>query len=121
MTPFLAIHTLLELHGCDPLVLKNAEALRPLLLDAVRAGNGTVVTEVFHNFSPHGVSGVIVIAESQVAIHTWPEHAFAAVDIFSCSNSLDQVKIETRIGKALGASRVTRRVFHRGETGPSVP
>jgi S-adenosylmethionine decarboxylase proenzyme len=113
-SPF-ALHTLFELHGCDPALLKDAEALRPLLLDAVRAGHGTVVTEIFHNFSPHGVSGVIVIAESHVAIHTWPEHGFAAVDIFSCSSALDQGKIEDCIRVGVRASHVTRRAFHRGQ------
>ncbi len=118
MSPPFALHTLFELHGCDPSLLKDAAALRPLLLDAVRAGNGTVVTEVFHNFSPHGVSGVIVIAESHVAIHTWPEHGFAAVDIFSCSSALDQQKIENAILRGLRASHVTRRAFHRGHIEP---
>jgi S-adenosylmethionine decarboxylase len=118
--PF-ALHTLFELHGCDPALLKDAAALRPLLLDAVRAGGGTVVTEVFHNFSPHGVSGVIVIAESHVAIHTWPEHSFAAVDIFSCSSALDQGKIEDCIRAGLRASRVTRRAIQRGQSEPDSP
>jgi S-adenosylmethionine decarboxylase len=121
MSPPFALHTLFELHGCDPVLLKDTEALRPLLLDAVRAGGGTVVTEVFHNFSPHGVSGVIVIAESHVAIHTWPEHGFAAVDIFSCSSALDQAKIEDCIRLGLRASRVTRRAFHRGQTESDSP
>ena len=121
MTSPFALHTLLEFHGCDPALLKEAEALRPLLLDAVRAGNGTVVTEVFHNFSPHGVSGVVVIAESHVAIHTWPEHGFAAVDIFSCSSALDQVTIENCIRLGLRASHVTRRAFHRGPIEPDSP
>jgi S-adenosylmethionine decarboxylase len=121
MSSPLALHTLLELHGCDPALLKDAEALRPLLLDAVRAGHGTVVTEIFHNFSPHGVSGVIVIAESHVAIHTWPEHGYAAVDIFSCSSALDQVKIENCIRLGLRASHVSRRAFERGQIEPDSP
>jgi S-adenosylmethionine decarboxylase len=121
MSPPFALHTLLEFRGCDPALLKDAAALRPLLLDAVRAGHGTVVTEIFHNFSPHGVSGVIVIAESHVAIHTWPEHGFAAVDIFSCSSTLDQVKIEDCMRLGLRASHVTRRAFHRGRIEPDSP
>ena len=110
----LARHTLLELHACDPAILANSDALRPLLLDAVRAGGATIVTEIFHNFSPHGVSGVIVIAESHVAIHTWPEHGYAAVDIFSCSPTLDQAAMGTCIAKALGAARSESRVIERG-------
>ncbi len=112
--PFLARHTLLELHGCNPALLQNAEALKPLLVDAVRRGGGTIVTEIFHNFSPQGVSGVIVIAESHVAIHTWPEHRFAAVDIFSCSSALDQALIQQLIATALDSDRVEQRVFDRG-------
>ena len=112
--PFLARHTLLELHGCDCALLQKAESLKPTLVEAVRQGGGTIVTEIFHNFSPHGVSGVIVIAESHVAIHTWPERGYAAVDIFSCSLSLDQELIQRLISTALRASRVEQRVIDRG-------
>lgn len=113
MTP-LALHTLLELHGCDPALLASRDALRPLLLDAVRAAGATIVTEVFHNFSPHGVSGVIVIAESHVAIHSWPEHRYAAVDIFSCSPVLDQKAMAAAIQKALEATSAETRTLERG-------
>src|SRR5688572_28472029 len=112
MVPF-ARHTLLEFHGCDPTLLRNAEALKPRLLEAVRVGRGTIVTDFFHNFSPYGVSGVIVIAESHVAIHTWPEHGFAAVDIFSCSETLEQGTIAELIRNALGSQRVTSRTLDR--------
>ena len=110
----LAHHTLLELHGCDAALLANSDALRPLLLEAVRAAGATIVTEIFHNFSPHGVSGVIVIAESHVAIHTWPEYAYAAVDVFSCSATLDQAAMGKKIAAALGAESVESRVIERG-------
>jgi len=110
----LARHTLLELHGCDPALLANRDALRPLLLEAVHASGATVVTDVFHNFSPHGVSGVIVIAESHVAIHTWPEHRYAAVDIFSCSPVLDQQAMGVALQKALAATSAKARTFDRG-------
>lgn len=110
----LARHTLLELHSCDAALLANSDAIRPLLLEAVHAAGGTIVTEIFHNFSPHGVSGVIVIAESHVAIHTWPEHRYAAVDIFSCSPNLDQVAMAKHIAAALGAERMESRVIERG-------
>jgi S-adenosylmethionine decarboxylase len=110
----LARHTLLEMRGCDPLLLRDREALAPLLLAAVREAGATIVTDVFHNFSPHGVSGVIVIAESHVAIHTWPEHQFAAVDIFSCSETLDHAAIAAAVQTALRSGRVETRTFERG-------
>ncbi len=110
----LAKHTLLDFHGCDPAVLASADTLRPLALEAVRSAGGTIVTDIFHGFSPHGVSGVIVIAESHVAIHTWPERGFAAVDVFSCSPKLDQEAIECAFASALKSESVTRRVEPRG-------
>ncbi len=111
----LAQHTLLELHDCNPALLRDAEGLRPLIMEAIRAGGGTIVTEIFHTFSPHGVSGVVVIAESHVTIHTWPEHAYAAVDIFSCSPSLDHEAIEQAIAAAVHCGRAASRTLPRGE------
>ncbi len=110
----LANHILLDFHGCRTEVLANAETLRPLALEAVRQAGGTIVTDIFHGFSPHGVSGVIVIAESHVAIHTWPEHGFAAVDVFSCSPKLDFQAIETAFVNLLQSTSVTRRQEPRG-------
>jgi S-adenosylmethionine decarboxylase proenzyme len=88
--------------------------LKELLLEAVRRGGGTIVTDVFHTFSPHGVSGVIVIAESHVAIHTWPEHGYAAVDIFSCGSKLDHASVRNWIAAGMGACEVECRQLTRG-------
>jgi S-adenosylmethionine decarboxylase len=110
----LARHTLLELHGCDAALLNSPNELKELLLEAVRRGQGTIVTDVFHTFSPHGVSGVVVIAESHVAIHTWPEHDYAAVDIFSCGSTLDHAAIREWIRDGLRATNVESRELTRG-------
>ena len=110
----LARHTLLELHGCAAAALNSPVGLKELLLEAVRRGHGTIVTDVFHTFSPHGVSGVVVIAESHVAIHTWPERGYAAVDIFSCGTKLDHAAIRDWIREGLGADRVEVRELTRG-------
>lgn len=110
----LASHTLLELHGCEAALLNSPDALKQLLMEAVRRGHGTIVTEVFHTFSPHGVSGVVVIAESHVAVHTWPEHGYAAVDIFSCGAKLDHAVIRDWIHAGLRAARVESRELTRG-------
>jgi len=110
----LARHTLLDFQGCDSALLNSPEELKTLLLEAVRRGHGTIVTEVFHTFSPHGVSGVVVIAESHVAIHTWPEHGYAAVDIFSCGTKLDHSAIREWIRTGLHAENVETRELARG-------
>jgi S-adenosylmethionine decarboxylase len=111
----LAQHTLLEFYACEPSRLKHSREVKKLLCDAVRQGGGTIVKAVFHNFSPYGVSGVVVITESHVTIHTWPEHAYAAVDIFSCSKKLDHLTIRNHLKEALGSRRVSGKGFRRGK------
>lgn len=95
-------------------MLRHADELKPRLLEAIRVGGGTVVTELFHNFAPHGVSGVVVITESHVAIHTWPEHCYAAIDIFSCGESLDHELIGRELCEMLKAKDYTARTIERG-------
>ena len=114
-------HTLLEFHGCDAGLLRRNDDLRALLLEAVRHGGGTIVTDVFHHFSPFGVSGVVVIAESHVTIHTWPEHEYAAVDIFSCSEKLDHAAIREQLRSGLRSGQVLQKTFERGNLSESSP
>ena len=110
----LARHTLLEFEGCDADLLNAPEQLKDILLEAVRRAHGTIVAELFNTFSPHGVTGVVVIAESHVAIHTWPEHGYAAVDIFSCGSKLDHATLRASLQEALRAARVESRELVRG-------
>lgn len=110
----LAQHALLEFFDCDPARLKRSREVKKILCEAVLAGGGTIVKAVFHNFSPFGVSGVVVITESHVTIHTWPEHAYAAVDIFSCSKKLDHATIRDQLKRALSSRRASQKTFGRG-------
>ena len=80
----LGTHLLLELNECDAALLDDVDVVRRALLDAAAEAGATVVGEVFHKFSPMGVTGILSIAESHISVHTWPEYAYAAVDIFTC-------------------------------------
>ncbi len=82
-------HLLLELKDCNQEVLNDLDYLRKSLCETAEQIGATVVNEAFHQFSPHGISGVVVIAESHFCIHTWPEYGYAAVDIFTCGNSIE--------------------------------
>ncbi len=82
-------HLIVEVFDADPSLLNDAHALEQLLLHAARAAHATVVESVFHRFSPYGVSGVVMIAESHLTIHTWPEYGYAAIDIFTCGPKMD--------------------------------
>lgn len=81
-------HLLLELYGCNPELLKKLDVVREIVVAAAKACKATVVDVAFHEFKPFGVSGVVVIAESHLSIHTWPEYGYAAVDIFTCGEAI---------------------------------
>ncbi|UCG37921.1 MAG: S-adenosylmethionine decarboxylase proenzyme [bacterium] len=82
-------HILAEYYNCDARVLDDIRLVEESMKEAaVRAGS-TIVDSVFRRFAPHGISGVVVIAESHLAIHTWPEYGYAAVDLFTCGEKVD--------------------------------
>ena len=85
-------HLLLELRGCNPALLNDIGFLKDCLCEAATRAGATVVGEAFYRFSPHGVSGVVIISESHLSIHSWPEYSYAAIDIFTCGNSTDPLK-----------------------------
>jgi S-adenosylmethionine decarboxylase len=79
-------HLLAEYLGCDSRVLGDIDVLRELLRRAAEAAGAEVVGEVFHRYAPQGVAGVLVLRESHVSIHSWPEYGYAAVDFFTCGD-----------------------------------
>ena len=85
----LGTHLILELKDCRRELLSDLDFLRSTLLSAAAEAGTTVMGDSFHYFDPYyGVSGVVIIAESHLSIHTWPEYGYAAVDIFTCGSSL---------------------------------
>lgn len=82
----LGLHVLLELRDCNRALLDDLSFVRSTLLRAARETGATVINDIFHQFSPQGVTGVVAIAESHLCIHTWPEHGYAAADIFTCGD-----------------------------------
>ena len=79
-------HILVEFHGCSTEILNDVPRIEQGMLDAATKAGATIISSVFHHFSPFGVSGVVVIQESHLAIHTWPEYGYAAVDLFTCGD-----------------------------------
>ncbi|HCP08204.1 MAG TPA: adenosylmethionine decarboxylase [Candidatus Moranbacteria bacterium] len=80
----LGTHLIVELRNCNPAILKDLVKARTALVSAAKEAKATIVDISFHEFSPYGISGVVIIAESHLTIHTWPEYLYAAVDIFTC-------------------------------------
>ena len=112
--PPLGRQVLADLYACDAGVLGDAGAIEAHMLEAARRSGATVVAHNFHRFAPHGVSGVVVIAESHLAIHTWPEHGFAALDLFTCGDTLRPEPCFDYLVAVLGCQRHTITAVSRG-------
>jgi len=107
-------HLLLELKMCNKEVLDDLDFLKDCLNEAAIECGATVVGESFYHFSPQGVSGVVNIAESHIAVHTWPEHGYAAVDVFTCGDDVDPEKAAKLIVERLGAQTHSLIELRRG-------
>ena len=94
--------------------LDSVETTERALRDAVRAGGATLVEIFVHRFSPHGISGIAVIAESHLAVHTWPEMGYCAADFFTCGDSVDMNAIVATLRDAYQAERADVRTLARG-------
>jgi S-adenosylmethionine decarboxylase len=107
-------HLLLELFDCDLDAINNLDAVKGALVEAARRAQATIVDVVFHEFNPFGISGVVVIAESHLSIHTWPEYRYAAVDIFSCGDVLQPEVAASYLVEQFGAERTSVVEMQRG-------
>ena len=107
-------HLLLELKICNKEVLDDLDFLKDCLNEAAVQSGATVVGESFYHFAPCGVSGVVNIAESHIAVHTWPEFQYAAVDVFTCGTTVDPEKAARLITEKLGAQSHSLIELRRG-------
>lgn len=106
-------HLIAEYYGCDPRVSGDVEQVRAHLHAAAAAVDATVVGEAYHRFEPDGVTGVVLIAESHLSIHTWPARGYVAVDIFTCGGLDPRPGCEV-LGTALSATSLRFQEILRG-------
>jgi S-adenosylmethionine decarboxylase len=105
------IHLLADFHGVFEASLVSCEAIDALLRLGAEAAGATILHSHFHSFGPQqGVTGVLLLAESHISIHTWPEYGFAAADIFMCGDAAPQLALDV-IERALApASRIVKTI-----------
>ncbi len=83
------VHCILELHECSACLLNDAQSIQAALVEASQRANSTLINLVVHQFEPHGITALALLAESHLSIHTWPERGYAAVDIFTCGRTVN--------------------------------
>jgi S-adenosylmethionine decarboxylase proenzyme len=84
----LGTHILAEYKDCDIEIINDIQKVERAMIDAAKISGANIIGSSFHRFEPQGVSGIVMISESHLAIHTWPEFRFAAVDIFTCGENV---------------------------------
>jgi S-adenosylmethionine decarboxylase len=104
-----------EFYSCDAGSLNDVEYITSVMVEAARRAGATIITQTFHHFSPHGVSGAVIISESHLAIHTWPEYGYAAVDLFTCGDAVSSENAFNHLREALGAEYVSTMEMRRGQ------
>lgn len=107
-------HVLAEYFNCDKQLLNNPKELEKFMQQAAKEANATVISSSFRTFEPFGVSGVVIVAESHLAIHTWPEYGFAAVDFFTCGDTSNPWKAHEFLKKILKPSHTEEKEVLRG-------
>ncbi len=107
-------HVLAEVYGCRFEVLNDINKVQDIMINAALEAGAEVREVVFHKFSPQGVSGVVVISESHLAIHTWPELGYAAVDVFTCGEKVDPWDACNYMAEKFGAEYVDATEVKRG-------
>lgn len=108
-------HILVEFYNCDNRLLNDTKLIEKYMVEAANKAKATVVKSVFHTFNPWGVSGVVVIQESHLTIHTWPEYGYAAVDLFTCGEEVDPWIAFQFLKEKLKAEKTETFEIDRGE------
>lgn len=107
-------HVLAEIWGCDFDILNDMEKVEQVMVKAALEAGAEVRECVFHKFSPQGISGVVVISESHLAIHTWPELGYAAVDVFTCGEKVDPWDACNYLTNQFSAKQILAKETKRG-------
>ncbi len=114
MQNVLGRHLLVEFYNCNPETLNDMDGIERIMNQAALDCGATIVQSCFHRFEPHGVSGVVVIAESHLAIHTWPEFGYASVDLYTCGDEVDPLIAYEVLKRDLQAQSDEMQVLKRG-------
>lgn len=111
-------HLTIEYYDCDPRILADSKLMQEIFVNSAKISGATVLESSFHDFEPQGVSGIVVICESHFAVHAWPEHDYAAVDIFTCGDQIDfDLAANTLRDRLKSRSMVISNTLSRGLIG----
>ncbi len=107
-------HYIVEASKCNKKIIGNIELMQQIIVEAANKANTKVWAVSFHRFPPNGVSGVVVISESHLSVHTWPEVGYVALDIYTCGKDSKPEKAVDYIIEKIEAEQVHVTELSRG-------
>ncbi len=107
-------HIVADFFACRADILNEVLSVENAMVEAARKSGAVIIDTSFHHFSPYGVSGVVVIQESHLAIHTWPEYRFASVDVFTCGDTVDPDIAFEALKTVFSANKIITSSHRRG-------
>jgi S-adenosylmethionine decarboxylase len=107
-------HVIAELWGCNADKLNDLHGIERIMVNAALEAGAEVREVAFHKFAPQGVSGVVIISESHLTIHSFPEHGYASIDVYTCGERIDPNVACDYITRSLGATRLESIEVPRG-------
>ena len=114
MIAALGRHIIADFYDCDRECLNNTEKIQYHMQKAAIISGAHIVTSSFHTFMPYGVSGAVIISESHLAIHTWPEYGYASVDLYTCGDHVDPEKAFEYLKYAFKSGKIEKEEHLRG-------
>jgi S-adenosylmethionine decarboxylase len=110
-------HLIVEFFECTRELLNDLKSIERLCIKAVELSGASVIKPFFYQFSPFGITGVVIIAESHLSLHTWPEFGYCAFDFFVCGDDIDSEKALDFLKFELKAQNSTCLEIKRGVLG----
>lgn len=106
-------HFICDLSDCDRDLLLDSDRSRDLFTQAVRDSGLTIVSEGYFQFSPHGFTCFLLLAESHASLHAWPEHGYCAIDLFTCNLEMDIRPLVNKLQTLFGSGQCSVRTIDR--------
>ncbi len=108
------IQIIAEFYGCDPELISRSDTVKKIINRAIRKSKLTKIRSHYHQFRPSGVTGVVLLAESHITMHSWPEYNYIALDLFSCGDKKKAVIAMKQLTKDFKPAKMKKRIVIRG-------
>lgn len=107
-------HALIDLSGCNPAIIRDDARIRSILIQAAHLAKVTVVNTVDRHFMPEGYTAILVLEESHLSLHTWPEYNYISIDLYSCNLQTDFQGVKAFLADQFQATTTTFTLVERG-------